>query len=192
MRALHPSYIVGIGGSAGAFNAYKTFLNALPSNTGMAFVIISHMNPTAHSQLAALLSKRTKMKVLVASEAMLIQRNHVYVIPPNADLTVESYIFKVAIPRTKRNVQIDLLFISLAKSMEARAIGIILSGYCGDGTEGCKFIKAKGGTTFAQDDSAEVGVMPLRAQASGCIDFVLPPDKIADELTKIGARFRQQ
>ena len=73
--------------------------------------------------------------------------------------------------------------------MGARAIGIILSGYDGDGTEGCRSIKAKGGTTFAQDESAEVDDMPLSADASGCVDFVLPPDKITDELQKLAKRF---
>ena len=182
---MNPNFIVGIGGSAGALNASKALLDALPSDTGMAFVIISHIHPTANSQLAQILSKHTKMPVMVASTAMPIRANHVYVIPPNADLRVERYTFKVASPRTRRNEQIDSLFISLAQAMGARAIGIILSGYDGDGSEGCKHIKAKGGTTFAQDMSAEVDDMPLSAQASGCVDFVLPPDKISDELQRL-------
>ncbi|OGQ87710.1 MAG: hypothetical protein A2289_24665 [Deltaproteobacteria bacterium RIFOXYA12_FULL_58_15] len=74
--------------------------------------------------------------------------------------------------------------------MGTRAIGIILSGYDGDGTEGCKQIKAKGGTTFAQDVSAEVGDMPRSAQASGCVDLVLPPDKISDELQRLASTAR--
>jgi two-component system CheB/CheR fusion protein len=185
MGALHPNFIVGIGGSAGAFNAYKALLEALPSNTGMAFVIISHMNPAAYSQLAQLLSKRTKMPVTVASEAMPILANHVYVIPPDTDLSIESNVFKVVSPRTKRNTQVDLFFTSLAKARSARAIGIVLSGYGGDGTEGCRQIKAKGGTTFVQDISAEVSHMPTSAEASGCVDVVLPPDKIAVELKKM-------
>ena len=177
MGTLHPNFIVGIGGSAGGLNAYKALLDALPSNTGMAFVIVSHMFPSASSQLAQILSHHTKMTVMLASTAMPIRANHVYVCPPNADLLIESYTFKVVSPRTKRNAQIDLFFASLAEAMGPRAIGIILSGYDGDGTEGCKYIKAKGGTTFAQDMTAEVNRMPLSAQASGCVDFVLPPDK---------------
>jgi two-component system CheB/CheR fusion protein len=82
-------------------------------------------------------------------------------------------------------VQVDLFFTSLAEVMGARAIGIVLSGYDGDGTEGCRHIKAKGGTTFAQDMSAEVNLMPLSAQASGFVDFVLPPGKISDELQRL-------
>ena len=182
---MHPNFIVGIGGSAGALNAYKALLDALPSDTGMAFVLASHIHPTASSQLAEILSRHTKMPVMLASTAMPIRANHVYVIPPNADLLIEGYAFKVVSPRTRRNGQIDLLLISLAEAMGARAIGIILSGYGGDGTEGCKHIKAKGGTTFAQDMSAEVDGMPLSAQASGCVDFVLPPDRIPHELQRL-------
>ena len=182
---MHPNFIVGIGGSAGALNAYKALLDALPSNTGMAFVIGSQIHPTANSQLADILSRHTKMPVTLASAAMPIRANRVYVIPPNAGLLIESYTFQVASPRTRMNGQIDLLFSSLAEAMGARAIGIIFSGYGGDGTEGCKHIKANGGKTFAQDMSAEVDGMPLSAQASGCIDFVLPPGKIPAELQRL-------
>ena len=185
MSTLHPNFIVGIGGSAGALNAYKALLDAMPSNTGMAFVIISHMNPAASSQLALILSRHTKMPVTVASMAMRIRANHVYVIPPNADLFIQDYTFKIVSPRSKRNVQVDLFLTSLAAAMEARAIGIILSGFDGDGAEGCRQIKAKGGTTFAQDMSAEFDGMPLSAQASGCVDFVLPPDAMPSELVRL-------
>jgi two-component system CheB/CheR fusion protein len=185
MRTLCPTFVVGIGGSAGALDAYKTFFDALPSNTGMAFVIVSHITPTANSQLALILSRHTKMKVVVAFTAMPIRANHVYVIPPDVDLLVEGYALKVISPRSMRSVQIDLFLTSLAKAMGARAVGIILSGYGGDGTEGCRQIKANGGTTFAQDASAEVEHMPLSAQAAGCIDFVLPPEKIPSELKRL-------
>ena len=185
MGSIPPSFIVGIGGSAGALNAYKALFEALPSDTGMAFVIVAHLHPTAHSYLAAILSRHTKMPVMLATTAMPIQANHVYVIPANADLTIESYAFKVVSPRARRGEQIDLFFISLAEAMEAHAIGIIFSGYEGDGTEGCKHIKAKGGKTFAQDSSAEVDSMPLRAQASGFVDFVLPPNKIPGYLQRL-------
>ena len=191
MGTLHPHFIVGIGGSAGALNAYKALLDALPSQTDMAFVIVSHMLPAAHSELAQILSRHTTMPVLVASTAMPILANHVYVSPPNADLLIESDTFTVVVPRTGRNKQVDLFFTSLAEALGAHAIGIILSGYDGDGTAGCQHIKAKGGTTFAQDMSAIVAGMPLTAQAAGCVDFVLPPDKIAEELANIGARVAQ-
>ena len=125
------------------------------------------------------------MPVLVASAAMAIRANHVYVSPPNADLLIKDGAFKVISPRSRRNDQIDGFLNSLAAAMGARAVAIILSGYHSDGTEGCKQIKAQGGTTFAQDASAEVSDMPLSAQASGSVDFVLAPDKIADELTRL-------
>ena len=189
MKVSHPDFIVGIGGSAGALDAYKALLDVLPSNAGMAYVIISHMLPDASSQLAEILSKHTKMPILVASEGMPIRKNQVYVIPPDADLLIEGYAFKVISPRTGRNIQVDLFFTSLAEAMGARAIGIIFSGYDGDGSEGCRQIKARGGKTFAQDMSAIVNGMPLSAQAAGYVDFVLPLEKIPSELQKIGKSF---
>ena len=131
MKTIQPIFIVGIGGSAGALNAYKALLDALPHDTGMAYVIISHMNPTAHSQLAKILQRHTKMSVTVASEAMAILTNHVYIIPPDSDLTIENYRFKIISPRISRNKQVDIFFISLAEAMGVRAVGIILSGYDG-------------------------------------------------------------
>lgn len=185
MQPRRPNFVVGVGGSAGGLNAYKALLDALPSNTGMAFVIISHLNPTASSQLALILSRHTEMIVTVASMGMPIRANRVYVIPPNADLLIEGLAFKVVSPRSKRNAQVDIFLTSLAEAMGARAIGIILSGYDGDGAEGCKQIKAKGGTTFAQDASAEVDGMPLSAQDSGSVDFVQPPGKMGKELRRL-------
>ena len=192
MKLLRPTFIVGIGGSAGALSAYKTLLGALSPKTGMAFVIISHMNPTASSQLALILSRHTKMPVTVAGQAMSIESNHVYVIPPNADLLIKRFKFKIISPRSSHKMQINSFFISLAEAMGACAVGIVLSGYNGDGTEGCKQIKEKGGTTFAQDGSAEVNHMPLSAQHSGCIDFVLPVDKIPDQLERLVSTFLNQ
>ena len=189
--ALHPELTVGIGGSAGALNAYKALLNALPSDTAMAFVIISHMNPTANSQLASILSRHTKMPLQVAAMAMPILANHVYIIPPNVDLHIENYRFKVISPRTAGLKQIDVFFASLAAEMGARAIGIVLSGYDGDGTEGCKHIKAKGGTTFAQDASAEVEFMPLSVQAAGVADFVIPLSEIPAKLKILAAALKK-
>ena len=185
MGALYPNYIVGIGGSAGALRAYTGLLDLLPSKTGMAFVFVYHIHPTANTQLALILSRHTEMPVLLAANAMLIQANHVYVIPQSTDLFIEGNTFKVVSPRMRRNNQIDLFLMSLAEAKGKRAIGIILSGYDGDGTAGCTHIKAQGGTTFTYD-SAEVNDMPLSAQASGCIDFVLPLDKISDELQRLG------
>ena len=188
MRKTNPNFVVGIGASAGGLDAYKAFFEALPSNTGMAFVVISHIHPAAHSQLVEILSRHTKMTVVLAASGMKMQGNQVYVIPGNADLSIENGALRVVSPRTRRNAQIDLFFTSLATSMGARAVGIVLSGYDGDGSEGCKRIKAAGGTTFAQDISAEVNDMPLSARATGCVDFVLAPDKIPAVLDKLSKR----
>ena len=121
---------------------------------------------------------------------MPIRANHVYIIPPDADLLVENYTFKVISPRSAGHKQIDVFFVSLAEAMGVRAIGIVLSGYDGDGTEGCKHIKANGGKIFAQDMSAEVEHMPISAQASGCVDFVLSLDKIPDKLKSLAAALK--
>ena len=190
IKAIQPKLIVGIGGSAGALNAYKALLDNMPSKTGMAFVIISHMNPIAVSQLAKILSRYTKMNVEAASMAMPIYANNVYIIPSDSDLTIEKNKFKVVTPRSQRNRQIDIFFISLAEAMGERAVGIVFSGYDGDGTEGCKHIKAHGGKTFAQDMSAEVDSMPLSAQASGCVDFVIPIENIPEKLKSLAAELK--
>lgn len=192
MAALRPTFIVGIGGSAGGLKAYKALLAALPADTGMAFVFVAHLYPTANSQLAELLSLHTKMRVAVAATAMPIEANRVYVIPSNADLRIEDNAFKVVIPRTKRNVQVDLFFSSMAEAMGAFAIGVIVSGYDGDGTQGCKRIKARGGMTFAQDGSAEVSSMPRHAEAAGVIDFVLPLNKISEKLQRLATAYRSR
>ena len=189
MKPSKPNFVVGIGGSAGGLNAYKAFFDALPSDTGMAFVVISHIHPAAHSQLAQILSRHTQMTVSLAVSEMTVQANQVYVIPANADLSLENGVLKVISPRVRRNEQIDIFFSSLAVAMGKCAVGIVFSGYDGDGSEGCRCIKAAGGTTFAQDLSAEVGGMPLSARATGSIDFVLPSNEIAAELQKMAARF---
>ena len=126
----------------------------------------------------------------MVSMAMPILPNHVYVIPPDADLLIKNYSFKIISPRTGRNKQIDVFFASLAEAMGVRAIGIILSGSSIDGTEGCKHIKAHGGKTFTQDSSAEVNSMPVSAQASGCVDFVMSLDKIPDKLKSLAAALK--
>ena len=189
MKISKPNFVVGIGASAGGLNAYKAFFEALPSNTGMAFVVIAHLTPDAHSYLAEILSRHTKMTVLLAVSEMKVQADQIYVIPANADLLLENGALIVISPRTRRNAQVDIFFSSLAAAMGTRAVGIVFSGYDGDGAEGCQRIKAAGGTTFAQDISAEVSGMPLSARATGCIDFVLAPEKIPAELEKMATRF---
>ena len=187
-----PNFVVGIGASAGGLNAYKAFFDAVPANTGMAFVVISHLLPAAHNELAEILSRHTKMTVRLAASGMKVWANQVYVIPSNADLSIENGALNVISPRIRRNSQVDLFFASLATAMGARAVGIVLSGYDGDGAEGCRRIKAAGGTTFAQDASAEVSGMPLSSWATGCVDYVRAPEEIPAELEKLIANNNRQ
>ena len=191
MQKSPPNFVVGIGASAGGLNAFKAFFDALPATTGMAFVVISHIHPAAHSQLAEILSRHTLMPVVLAASGMKMRANQVYVMPGNADLSIEKGALNVVSPRARRNSQVDLFFTSLATAMGARAVGIVLSGYDGDGAEGCKRIKAVGGTTFAQDSSAEVNGMPLSAQDLGCVDYVLAPGEIPAELDRLISRFER-
>jgi two-component system CheB/CheR fusion protein len=184
MKISHPDFIVGIGGSAGSLSAFTALFEAMPIDTGMAFIVVMHLQPESSSILDRIISNYTLMPVVVANTGMTIQANRVYVIPPNSDLFIDSYTLKVISPPRMRSKQVDCLFISLAESITSNAIGIILSGYLNDGTAGCKHIKGKGGITFAQDESAEAGSMPLSAIASGYIDFVLSPRKIPGELLK--------
>ena len=185
MKVVSPNFVVGIGGAAGALVAYKAFFEQLPATTGMAFVVIFHMNPAANNQLASVLSRHTKMPVIVPSTGMPIRKNHVYVIPWNADLCIESDTFKVISPCTHKGRTVDFFLTCLAEALGPRAIAIILSGHGHDGTEGCKRVNAMGGTTFSQDRSTEVAGMAASAQASGSVDFVLPPGKIPAELQRL-------
>ena len=185
MKTLNPNFVVGIGGSAGALTAYKAFFEELPNTTGMAFVVIFQMNPAANNQLASVLSRYTKMPVIVPSTGMPIRKNHVYVIPSNSDLCIDGDSFKVISPCTNKGDVVDFFLVSMAEALGPRAIAILLSGHGHDGTEGCKRIKAMGGTTFTQDRSAEVAGMAASAQASGSVDFVLPAGKIPAELQRL-------
>ncbi len=182
-----PTSIVGIGASAGGLEAFADFLTAIPPDTGLGFVLIQHLAPTHESILTELLAKRTRMRVVEARDGQTVQANCVYVIPPNAELTILQsvlHIGKGAAERSRR-MPIDVFLRSLAEDQQSRAIGIILSGTASDGTLGLQAIKALGGVTFAQDDSARYSAMPRNAIASGYVDFVLPPNEIAKELKRI-------
>ena len=188
MTTTSPNFVVGIGASAGGLSAFKSFFDAMPPSTGMAFVVISHLHPAAHSELVKILARHTQMPVLLAAARMLMRANEVYVIPANADLLMENGALVVVSPRSRRNAQIDILFSSIAVALGPRAVGIVFSGYFGDGSAGCQSIKAAGGTTFAQDATAEVSSMPLSARATGCVDFVLAPGEMPVQLQKMTGR----
>ncbi len=180
--------VVGIGASAGGLEAFRQLLSALPTDTGMAFVLVQHLEPKHESVLTALLARATRMPVTEVYENMHIQPDHVYVIPANADMSMVDGLLHLAARKAPagRHLPIDYFFHSLAAARGPRATGVILSGTASDGTEGIKAIKAAGGATFAQDpESAKFDGMPRNAIATGCVDFVLPPERIARELAHL-------
>ncbi|HVF69524.1 MAG TPA: chemotaxis protein CheB [Xanthomonadales bacterium] len=180
--------IVGIGASAGGLEAFRELLTALPTETGMAFVLVQHLDPTHDSILTTLLAKKTSMPVTEVTDSIHVVPNHVYVIPPNKDLTIRGGILKLSTRSAdgKLHLPINRFFCSLAEEHENNAIGIILSGTASDGTLGLKAIKAAGGITFAQNEkTAKYSGMPNAAIASGSVDFVLSPSDIAKELVRI-------
>ena len=180
--------VVGIGASAGGLEAFTAFLKALPPDTGMAFVLVQHMDPSHVSLLNQLLERDTAMPVLQVKNGMAVDPNSVYVIPPNTEMTIEKGRLRlVARPGgALRHTPIDSFLSALAEDQQGLAIGVILSGIGSDGTKGLQAIKAQGGISFAQDEgSAKYPGMPQSALAAGCVDLVLPPDKIARELARM-------
>jgi two-component system CheB/CheR fusion protein len=180
--------IVGVGASAGGFEAFGEMLNALPADTGMAFVLIVHLDPKHESMLAPLLARKAAIPVNQVTDGMSVRPNCVYVIPPNAKMAIQDGTLRLKERGAagEKNMPIDYFFESLATDFKERAIGVILSGTATDGTYGLRAIKAEGGICFAQDTkSAKYSGMPASAIASGCVDFALPPRRIAAELVRI-------
>jgi two-component system CheB/CheR fusion protein len=180
--------IVGIGASAGGFEAMKELLQSLPVDTGMALVLVQHLEAKHESMLAKLLARSTEMPVQEVSDGMHMQPNQVYVIPANADLSLVDGVLHV-VPRKApagRHRPIDSFLRSLAEARGTQAIGVILSGTGSDGTAGLQAIKVEGGITFAQQpESAKYNGMPSSAIAADCVDFVLPPVRLAKQLARI-------
>ena len=180
--------VVVMGASAGGLDVFKRLLKDLPGDTGFAIVFIQHLDPSHHSLLAEILSRASTMPVSEAANGMLLEANHVYVMPANVDMTLEGGSLRLA-PRTQTpgsHMPIDRFLRSAADQCGRRAIGVILSGTGSDGSAGVEAIKAAGGVTFAQDAAtAKFATMPQAAAATGCVDFVLPPGLIAAELIRI-------
>jgi two-component system CheB/CheR fusion protein len=189
MRSTRPVAIVGIGASAGGLEAFTQLLAGMPTDTGMAFVLVQHLDPRHESMLADLLSRATGLPVDEVRDGMLVEANHVYVIPPNTNMAVLHGRLSL-MPRTEtrgQHMPVDFFLRSLANDQGSHAIGVILSGTASDGTEGLKAIKAEGGLTFAQDrKSAKYDGMPHGAISAGVVDLVLAPEKIAAELARLG------
>jgi len=178
--------IVGVGASAGGLEAFAALLGAMPDPTGMAFVFIQHLDPERKSMLPNILTRYSGMKVLEVTDKMAVAVDSICVIPPDSDVRIEDGVLRLVRRKSGRHMPVDEFLESLAEDQGARAIGVILSGTASDGTFGLKAIKAAGGITFAQDsESAKHDGMPRSAIATGCVDFVLPPEKIARELVRI-------
>ena len=179
--------IVGIGASAGGIEAFKRFLKAIPEDSGMAYVLVQHLNPSHESILPDILRKVTKIPVNEITDDIHLAPNNIYVIPENKTLTSNDGVLKLT-PRDKikRSLPIDIFFISLAEVHQSLAVGIVLSGNASDGTLGLKSIKAHGGITFAQDQqSAANGDMPQNAVNADVVDFVLPPEEMPAKLLQL-------
>lgn len=175
--------VVAIGASLGGLQAVSTLLKHLPGKTGMAYIYVQHLSPTHKSMLVEILARKTKMKVQEIDDMELMKPNNLYVIPHDRGIQVTNGHIKL-IPRSKATVavSIDVLFASLALTHKENVIGIVLSGNATDGTEGLKAIKEAGGFTMAQDATAQAASMPRSAIASGVVDLVLSPKRMAMEL----------
>ena len=180
--------VVGIGASAGGLEAFTTLLAKLPRDTGMAFVLVQHLDPTHESMLPEILARSAPMPVSQVASGMPVAPNRIFVIPPNSRMALSDGSFQI-VPRPRmrgREMPIDYFFNSLAETYKSSAVGVILSGTLSDGSIGISAIKAEGGVTFAQDErTAKYVDMPRAAIASGSVDFILSPEEIARELARI-------
>ncbi|WP_138992367.1 chemotaxis protein CheB [Larkinella sp. C7] len=179
--------VVGIGASAGGLDAFRRLLKAIPDNSGMAFVLVQHLDPLHESILPEILSRITAIPVSEITDDIHLTPNHIYVIPANKILTAFDGVLKLT-PRDKikTNLAIDVFFTSLADVHKELAIGIVLSGKGDDGTVGLKAIKEHGGVSFAQDqETAAYGDMPQSAVNAGVVDFVLTPEEMPEKLREI-------
>ena len=179
--------VVCIGASAGGLEAFTQLLEGIPTDTGMAFVLVSHLSPSHASHLADILSRSTRMPVQEVKDEPKVQPNRVYVIPPDSSMVISHGSLKLLPRRPVRGQHhpIDQFLESLARDQSHKSIAVILSGTGSDGTLGLDEIKAAGGITFAQDQTAAYEGMPRSATLAGAVDFVLPPAEIASQLADI-------
>ena len=183
--------IVGIGASAGGLDAFKSLLKAIPENSGMAYVLVQHLDPAHGSILPEILQRVTKIPVLQITDDIQLAPDHIYVIPPNKMLISTDGVLKLTERAKKINLSIDIFFTSLAEVHKEFAVGVVLSGTGTDGTLGLKVIKEHGGISIAQDtESAAYDGMPQSAINAGVVDFILAPEKIPEQLLHINNTFK--
>jgi two-component system CheB/CheR fusion protein len=179
--------VAGIGASAGGLDAFKKLFAAMPPDSGVAFVLVPHLDPAHESLMVELLARHTTMPVVEAQNDMPVEANHVYIIPPNKYMTILGGVLRLTGPVERRTSQtsIDLFLRSLADDQQQRSICIILSGTGSHGTLGLKAVKAAGGMAMVQDPAtAEYERMPQSAIATGLADYVLPAEHMPDALVK--------
>jgi len=180
--------IVGLGASAGGLAPLEEFLAAAPRATGMAYVFVQHMDLTHKAMLTELLQRATTRPVREVADAQPVEGDTVYVIPPNAEMTLSGGALHLAEPSRPRGMRlpIDVLFSSLARESGERAIGVVLSGMGSDGTLGLQAIRAQGGLTLAQQPaSVQFDSMPSSAIAAGCVDIVALPAEMPARILRV-------
>ena len=179
--------VVCVGGSAGGLEAYVRLLKNLPSDMDVAIVIVNHLR-TVDTLLHEILPRHTRMPVELITDGLLLKRNHVFIIPPQRDLHIVDGEFRlkpISKPRGWPDV-ITVFLRSLTEHWDGKLIAVIVSGYDGDGADALCGIRDVGGTTIAQRlETAGQPDMPASAIASGCIDFILSPEDIAQEIVRI-------
>jgi two-component system, chemotaxis family, CheB/CheR fusion protein len=181
--------VVGVGASAGGLDACRKLLDGLGAPTGMAFILVQHLDPTHASMMVDLLAGNTAMTVREAADGMLIEREHLYVIPPGAYLSVESGMLRLSPPQARHGARLpfDFLLLSLAQAYGARGVAVVLSGTGADGSAGAPAVKEGGGLVIAQaPDEAGFDGMPRNVIKTGCVDLVLPAAEIAHALIRHG------
>ena len=180
-------YVVGIGASAGGLDALEKFFQNMPDGNGMAFIVVSHLDPNHVSIMPELLQRSTAMKLFQAEDGMAVEPNHVYVAPANRDLAILHGTIQLIEPLEAHGFRlpIDFFFKSLAADLGEKAICIILSGMASDGTVGLKAIKSELGMIIVQDpESAKFDGMPTSAIKTQLADYILPPEEMPDRLIK--------
>lgn len=182
--------VVGLGGSAGGLEAFEQFFDRMAADSGMAFVVVSHLDPTHKGMMPELLQRHTAMPVVQAKDGMPIRPNAVYVIPPNADLSMLHGTLQLFQPAERHGLRlpIDFFFRSLAADQKEKAIGVVLSGMGSDGTAGLKAIKENLGLALVQDPtSAKYAAMPQSAVNAGVADYVAGASELPAQLLKCAA-----
>jgi len=184
--------VAGIGASAGGLEALEKFFDHLPGQSGMAFVVVTHLDPSHASLMPELIQKHTRMKVVQVEDGMPVEQNHVYVIPPDRDMGIINRTLILARTGVSSGPRapVNYFLRSLAIEQKEKALAIILSGMGTDGTEGVKAVKAELGMIMVQDPStAKYDSMPRNAISTGLADFVLPPEKMPRYLIDYLKRF---